>query len=439
MNNQSITAGLCPSSVISAIASEAAAPYVVITLDSRCRVSQTPMQMSRMARVADDSEAVMVYGDFHTIGSDGSPVFCQVNEYQTGSVRNDFDFGPVAMVRTEALQQCARLIDGDLEYAGWYALRLALSRVGRIVRIPEAVSTMETVTESESQFDYVNPANRAVQIEMERVFTHHLREIGACLTGPFETVDHSGDFAVEASVVIPVRNRVATVADAVRSALDQKCDFDFNVIVVDNHSTDGTSELLASLAREDSRLVHIVPEEKTLGIGGCWDKAILSESCGRYAVQLDSDDMYADEATLQRVVDTFRSTGAAMVIGSYRLTDFNLNPLPPGVIDHREWTDDNGPNNALRINGLGAPRAFFTGLLRQYPLPDVSYGEDYAAALRLSRNWRIARIYDVLYLCRRWSGNSDAQLSRDKANRFNHYKDTLRTWEITARQQLLRR
>ena len=311
------------------------------------------------------------------------------------------------------------------------------------VHIPEPLYTVEitdTRKSGEKQFDYVNPRNREVQVEMEQAFTHHLREIGAWIPRSAALIDPSADghtFPVEASVVIPVRNRARTVADAVRSALAQQTLFDFNVIVVDNHSTDGTSEILGQLAREDSRVVHIVPESRSLGIGGCGNVAVHAPQCGRYAVQLDSDDLYSGPDTLVKVVEKFRSERCAMVIGSYELVDFEGKPLPPGLIDHREWTDDNGANNALRINGLGAPRAFYTPVIRSIEFPDVSYGEDYAVGLRISRSYRIGRIYESLYLCRRWEGNSDAALSVERVNANNVYKDWLRAVEIAARQQMM--
>ena len=244
------------------------------------------------------------------------------------------------------------------------------------------------------------------------------------------------EFDVEASVVIPVFNRAKTIKDAVESALSQKASFPYNVIVVDNHSTDGTGDILAHLSKSHKdKLRVIVPNRRDLGIGGCWNEAINSEYCGRFAVQLDSDDLYSSPKTLQTVVDAFHEQKAAMVIGSYRMCDFELNTLPPGLIDHKEWTDDNGPNNALRINGLGAPRAFFTPLLRQVQFPNTSYGEDYALGLLFSRHYRIGRIFSELYLCRRWGGNSDAALSVEKINANNLYKDRLRTMELYARQR----
>ena len=283
----------------------------------------------------------------------------------------------------------------------------------------------------------MDPRNREVQIEMEKVCTAHLKRIGAWLAPDFKDPDpadfDSGTFPVTATVVIPVYNRVKTIMDAVTSALGQKTDFPYNVIVVDNHSTDGTSELLSAMAFEEPRLRHVIPDRNDLGIGGCWNMAVHHELCGEYAVQLDSDDVYSGPDTLQKIVDAFREQKCAMVVGTYQMTDFRMNPIPPGIIDHREWTADNGRNNALRINGLGAPRAFWTPLLRTINLPNTSYGEDYALGLRISREYRIGRIYDVLYCCRRWEGNSDAALDIDRINANNMYKDRIRTWELEAR------
>lgn len=425
-----IAAGLCSTTTLRSIVDEAEAPYLFLSIDSRVTVEASPVSLARMAETADDTGAAMVYSDYRTDGE-----LCALNDCLEGSVRDDFEFGPLVMVRTGALARAVKDMP-QYEFAAWYAARLSLSRDGGIVHIPEPLYSVNGSAEAASQFDYVNPRNRNVQIEMERAFTCYLDRIGASIRPPFQKTSFSGDYPVEASVVIPVKNRVSTIGDAVRSALSQKAPFEFNVIVVDNHSDDGTTELLQTIADADPRLIHIIPESAYHGIGGCWNEAIMSVHCGRFAVQLDSDDIYSSSSVLKQIVDCFRDCGCAMVVGSYALTDFNLNSIPPGVIDHREWTDANGPNNALRINGLGAPRAFFTGIVRRMLFPDVSYGEDYSMALRISRRYAIGRIYDVLYLCRRWSGNSDASLSREKNNRFNHYKDTLRTWEILARIQM---
>ncbi|RRD02781.1 DUF4922 domain-containing protein [Prevotella sp. OH937_COT-195] len=394
--------------------------------------------LQRMENVARDTGAAMVYGDRFQI-EDGRQTMHPVIDYQQGSLRDDFDFGSAVLVRTALLRS---FVDehsaSEYLYAGFYELRLYLSRHGELFHIDEPLYTEnedDLRASGVKQFDYVNPANRKVQIEMERVVTEHLAAIGALVdTSAYGVPDFNEQpFEVEASVIIPVRNREKTICDAVDSALAQKTDFKFNVIVVDNHSTDRTTELLA--AYTDKRLVHIVPERTDLGIGGCWNVAVNDSRCGRFAVQLDSDDLYSSPETLQQMVVAFAEQGAAMVVGSYRMCDFDLNTLPPGLINHAEWTDENGPNNALRINGLGAPRAFFTPFLRQVKLPNTSYGEDYAMGLAFGRVYRIGRIFKELYLCRRWGGNSDAALSTEKINSNNLYKDRLRTIELKARQR----
>ena len=395
--------------------------------------------LERMLQVAEETGAAMVYADHYSVEA-GKTVKHPVTDYQLGSIRDDFDFGSVVLLKTEYLKEyAAKEVAKDYQFAGWYDLRLFLSREGKLFHLNEYLYTEEEDdlrASGEKQFDYVNPRNREVQIEMEQAVTAHLSAIKALVdTTQYVQPDFSGEaFPVEASVVIPVFNREKTVRDAVVSALSQKTDFPFNVIVVDNHSTDGTTEILSSLAA-DERLVHLIPTRTDLCIGGCWNYAINDAHCGRFAVQLDSDDLYSSENTLQTIVNAFHEQKAAMIVGSYRMCDFDLNTLPPGLISHNEWTEDNGCNNALRINGLGAPRAFFTPLVRQHQFPNTSYGEDYAMGLAFSRRFRIGRIYDELYLCRRWGGNSDAVLSIDKVNANNHYKDQLRTVEILARQK----
>ncbi len=397
--------------------------------------------LDRILAVAEDTGADMLYADHYKMvtDADGATVrkMHPLIACQKGALRDDFDFGSVLVFRSSSFKRAVRAMETDYEFGALYDLRL---RMKNIVHINEYLYTeIETDNRKsgEKQFDYVDPKNRAVQIEMEKVCTAHLKRIGAWLEPKFREPDinefEDAGFNVTASVVIPVFNRIRTVKDAVQSALSQICDFPYNVIVVDNHSSDGTTELLEAMAAQDSRLVHIVPARYDLGIGGCWNLAVHNENCGEYAVQLDSDDVYSGSDTLQKIVDAFREQKCAMVVGTYQMTDFQMNPIPPGVIDHREWTEDNGRNNALRINGLGAPRAFWTPLLRTMNLPNTSYGEDYALGLRISREYRIGRIYDVLYCCRRWDGNSDAALDIVKVNANNQYKDRIRTWELEAR------
>lgn len=394
--------------------------------------------VGRMTAVADDTCADMVYADHYELiaDADGNEVRRKhpLIECQKGALRNDFDFGSVLLFRTSSFRKVVEQMTVDRRWGALYDLRL---RMNKIVHMNEYLYT-EVETDlrksGEKQFDYVDPRNREVQIEMEEICTEHLKRIGAWLPPVFKDAGVQNDsFPVTATVVIPVFNRIRTVKDAVESALSQKCDFPFNVIVVDNHSTDGTTELLAEMAAKDDRLVHVVPERYDLGIGGCWNMAVHHEKCGEYAVQLDSDDVYSGPDTLTKVVNAFREQNCAMVVGTYQMTDVSMNPIPPGIIDHREWTEENGRNNALRINGLGAPRAFWTPLLRKINLPNTSYGEDYALGLRISREYRIGRIYDVLYCCRRWEGNSDASLEIEKVNANNLYKDRIRTWELEAR------
>lgn len=405
--------------------------------------------LDRILAIAEDTKADMLYADHYQLVNtgDSGPVRKKhpLIDCQKGALRDDFDFGSILVFRSSAFRRAVKAMTEDYSWGALYDLRL---RMKKIVHVNEYLYTeIETDNRKsgEKQFDYVDPRNRDVQIEMEKICTEHLKRIGAYLEPVFKEPDAEAlgvvrgedglpeGCPVTASVVIPVYNRVRTVRDAVESALAQKCDFTFNVIVVDNHSTDGTTELLEEIASEDSRLVHIVPAKYDLGIGGCWNLAVHSGHCGEYAVQLDSDDVYSGPDTLSKIVTAFREQKCAMVVGTYQMTDFNMNPIPPGIIDHKEWTEANGRNNALRINGLGAPRAFWTPLLRRINLPNTSYGEDYALGLRISREYRIGRIYDVLYCCRRWEGNSDAALDIEKVNANNLYKDRIRTWELEAR------
>ena len=399
--------------------------------------------LDRILNVAEDTGADMLYADHYQMVEGGQRKKHPLIACQKGALRDDFDFGSVLVFRSSSFKRAVRAMETDYEFGALYDLRL---RMKNIVHVNEYLYTeIETDNRKsgEKQFDYVDPKNRTVQIEMEKVCTAHLKRIGAWLEPKFKDPDISefagNTFENTATVVIPVFNRVRTIKDAVESALSQKCDFPYNVIVVDNHSTDGTTELLDEIAAADSRLVHVIPAKYDLCIGGCWNLAVHHELCGEYAVQLDSDDVYSGPDTLQKVVDAFREQKCAMVVGTYQMTDFNMNPIPPGVIDHREWTEDNGRNNALRINGLGAPRAFWTPLLRTINLPNTSYGEDYALGLRISREYRIGRIYDVLYCCRRWEGNSDAALDIERVNANNLYKDRIRTWELEARLRMNKR
>ena len=449
------------SNTITSIAENTDADYVIICTKT------TPIKwglyaLERFLRTADDTGAVMIYSDHYSmvkderLSQDGTSAVGKLEkhpviDYQEGSLRDDFDFGSLWLIKSQCLRDYAAQTDRvDYLYAGLYDLRLYLSRVGEIFHLNEYLYTeneLDTRKSGEKQFDYVNPRNREVQVEMERACTQHLEKVGALIdTSYYRLPDfNEQDFEYEASVIIPVFNREKTIADAVKSALSQKANFKFNVIVVNNHSTDKTGEILSRIAyemeekndKQAGRLIQIVPERRDLGIGGCWNVAINSDHCGKFAVQLDSDDLYSSPKTLQKIVDAFYKQKAAMMIGSYRMCDFDLNTLPPGLIDHKEWTEDNGCNNALRINGLGAPRAFFTPLVRQIQFPNTSYGEDYALGLAFSRRYRIGRIYDELYLCRRWGGNSDAALSIDRVNANNLYKDRLRTMELKARRQML--
>jgi hypothetical protein len=393
----------------------------------------------RMLQVCEFTGAGMVYSGYYE-NKDGRLSAHPVIDYQEGSLRDDFNFGSVILYRTSAFRNACKRMSCDFRFAGLYDLRLKISQEYNLIHIPELLySEVETDTRKsgEKQFDYVDPRNRAVQIEMEQVCTDHLKTVNAWLEPKFRKISFdSGKFEYEASVIIPVKNRVKTVGDAIKSVLSQQTKIKFNLIVVDNYSTDGTTDIISSFADKDKRVVHVIPERKDLGIGGCWNEGVFHVKCGKFAIQLDSDDLYIDNNVIAKIVDAFYSQQCAMVVGSYKMVNFNLEDIPPGIIDHKEWTPDNGRNNALRINGLGAPRAFYTPVIREIRVPNVSYGEDYALGLAISRHYQIGRIYEPLYLCRRWEENSDAALDVNRMNANNFYKDRIRTIELLARKKM---
>lgn len=435
--NEIITAlpAFTDTATLQQIATDISSPYLLF-YTGRTPLHVVPNALERILQVAEDSQADMLYCDYYQI-QQGKKIPHPTLEYQAGSLRDDFDFGPLILYKTVSFCKAVELMDYSYRYAAYYDLRLKISEQGHLFHLPEFLYTVEETDlrqSGEKQFDYVNPRNREVQTEMEHACTRHLKNISAWLPPVFTPVHFEDDsFTIKASVIIPVKNRIRTIGDAVKSALNQKTDFPFNVIVVDNHSDDGTTALLQQLTTEYPALIHLQPESYDLGIGGCWNEAIQHPCCGEFAVQLDSDDLYNAPSVLSRIVSAFYEQNCAMVIGSYQMVNFSLEEIPPGIIDHREWTNENGRNNALRINGLGAPRAFYTPVLRQIQFPNISYGEDYAIGLAVSRHYRIGRIYQPLYLCRRWEDNSDAALSIDKLNTYNFYKDKLRTLEIRAR------
>lgn len=426
------------SETIKLISENVKAEYsIVLTQDEYVEFGQHALH--RFISVANNTNAGLIYSDFFEVKNEIKKQH-PVIDYQFGSLRDDFDFGAILFYRNSALIESVSELDESFKFAGLYNLRLKVSQKNSIYRIPEFLYSLVELKDSKKNsehFDYVDPKNREVQIEMEKAVTQHLKDIDAYLKPNFTEVNFENHrFENKASVIIPVFNRVKTIGDAVKSVMKQKADFSFNLIVVDNHSTDGTTEKLKEYSTEYPNLIHIIPERNDLGIGGCWNVAVDDQRCGEFALQLDSDDMYADENTVQTIVNKFHERKCAMVIGSYQITNFKLEEIPPGLIDHKEWTDDNGRNNALRINGLGAPRAFYTPVLRKINVPNVSYGEDYAVGLEISRHYQIGRIYNSLYLCRRWDGNSDASLSIEKANYNNTYKDRVRTFELLARQRM---
>ena len=421
-------------------AKNATAPFTLLyTKTSPLDLGQNALH--RMVQALNSSGAGMIYSDFFE-QKDGVLKPHPVIEYQEGSLRDDFDFGSLLLFRTEVLIEAARRMDQEFEFAGLYDLRLKVSQNYKLVHLPELLYTeldLDTRKSGEKMFDYVDPRNRFKQIEMEKACTAHLKVVGAWLAPKFKEIAFSaGNFETEASVIIPVWNRAKTIGQAIKSVLSQEADFKFNLIIVDNYSTDGTTQLIKSIADLDDRIIHVIPERKDLGIGGCWNEAINHPACGKFAIQLDSDDLYIDNTVIQQVVASFYAQNCAMVVGSYKMVNFKLEEIPPGLIDHKEWTPDNGRNNALRINGLGAPRAFYTPVIREIQVPNVSYGEDYALGLAISRYYQIGRIYNPLYLCRRWDENSDSSLDIVKANAHNFYKDKIRTLEFWARQQVVK-
>lgn len=432
-----VVPNLHSSKAIKAAAKNSQSNYTLFVLkDSVLKLGMFALE--RFIQVSDATDAGIIYSDYNFIDGQnlvGRPLI----DYQTGSIRDDFDFGSILFFDTKALKKAVLQCKKNYKYAGFYNIRLMISEKYAIRRIPEFLYNVDQKDKHKSgdkQFDYINPKNRDIQLEMERAATEHLKRIKALIKPMNEKLDiGEGTFKCEASVIIPVKNRVKTIQQSIQSALKQNTNFEFNIIVVDNHSDDGTTNLIDYIADRERRVIPLKPLRKDLGIGGCWNEAIHHPECGRFAIQLDSDDLYNSESTLQQIVDTFKKEKCGMVIGSYRLTNFNLEEIPPGIVDHKEWTPQNGMNNALRVNGLGAPRAFFTPLLREIKVPHVSYGEDYALGLAISRRFKIGRIYKPIYICRRWEGNSDADLDHNKLNTYNHYKDTLRTFEILARQK----
>jgi len=416
------------------IANKSNAPYTLI-YTKFTTLSFGYLALDRMLQIAGDTDAAMLYAD-HFQEIEGERKYAPVIDYQFGSLRDDFDFGSVLLYRTDALKEAVSRMDIDYRFAGLYDLRLKVSQKGQLEHINEYLYyevENDTRKSGEKQFDYVNPKNREVQIEMEQACTEHLKAIGGYLKPEFKSIEFSKEqYEYEASVIIPCRNRVKTIGDALKSALNQKTSFKYNVIVVDDNSTDGTVDVIKSFM-SDEKLVYIAQDTTYHAIGGNWNMALHHPKCGKFALQLDSDDVYSGPDTVQKFVDAFYAQNCAMVIGTYKMTNFNMETLPPGIIDHREWTPDNGRNNALRINGLGAPRGFYVPLLKELNFPTTKYGEDYAVGLRICRDYQIGRIYDVLYNCRRWDGNSDAALEIEKVNANNTYKDRIRTWELKAR------
>lgn len=428
------------SATVKQMAAMAETPWVLVYSGLSGPPDPGKYSLNRMIQACRDTGAGMVYSDYYE-RRNNTVIPYSLIDYQEGSLRDDFNFGPVILYDGSAFRNACARMEREYKFAGLYDLRLKISQDHPLLHLPEYLYTVEETDKrksGEKQHDYVDPRNRAVQIEMEFACTDHLREKNAWLKPVFDKISfREEEFENEASVIIPVRNRVKTIGDAIASVLSQEAPFSFNLIVVDNHSTDGTTELIKSFAQNDKRLIHHIPDRKDLGIGGCWNEGIFHPECGKFSIQLDSDDLYIDNSVIVRIVDSFYSQQCAMVIGSYQMVNFDLEEIPPGLIDHSEWTPENGRNNALRINGLGAPRAFYTPVIRRIGIPDVSYGEDYAAGLAVSRSYQIGRIYESLYLCRRWEGNTDAALDIASVNAHNLYKDRIRTMELMARKKLI--
>lgn len=431
--------GFASTSAIKMIAESVTTEFTLI-YNKAFSLDISKLAINRMVQVCDFTDAGMVYSDYYE-NRKGNLSPHPVIDYQEGSLRDDFNFGSLILYRTSVLKDACKMMNQEFRFAGLYDLRLKVSQKHSLVHIPELLYTEiepDTRKSGEKQFDYVDPKNRAVQIEMEMACTDHLKKINCCLKPQFGKIGFdSEEFKNEASVIIPVKNRVKTVGEAIRSVLSQETKFKFNLIVIDNHSTDGTTDIIQAYAKTDKRVVHLIPVRKDLGIGGCWNEGIFHNECGKFAIQLDSDDLYIDNNVIDTVVNAFYEQHCAMVVGSYKMVNFNLEDIPPGIIDHKEWTPDNGRNNALRINGLGAPRAFYTPVIRSITVPNVSYGEDYAVGLTISRSYQIGRIYQPLYLCRRWEENSDAALDVSKTNTYNLYKDKIRTIELLARKRMM--
>jgi hypothetical protein len=434
---KSVTAikeSILSSATIKAIAGQADAEFTLI-YTKLTKLKLNFLALERMLKIIEESNAAMLYADHFQLKGDDI-VKAPVIDYQAGSLRDDFDFGSVLLIRTSALKESVSRMKIDYKFAGLYDMRLKLSQKYTFVHVPEFLYSeveQDTRLSGAKQFDYVDPSNRARQIEMEQACTEHLKEVGGYLAPKFRHIEfNQGNFDVEATIMIPVRNRIRTVRDAIKSALNQKCDFKYNVMVVDNFSTDGTRDAIDEF-KDNPRLIHIIADNYDFGIGGYWNLAAHRPEAGKFMVQLDSDDMYKDENTLATMVNAFYEQNVAMVVGTYMITDIHLNMIAPGIIDHKEWTPENGRNNALRINGFGAPRAFYTPVLRKINMPNVSYGEDYALGLYISRDYQIGRVFTPVYQCRRWDDNSDAALSIEKTNTYNTYKDRIRTWELQAR------